>query len=119
MSKQIARTNSSNYIEGRKKDKLINDLREEHEDTIKDHELQTGEHEYMLAKAVRDARIEERVYTNTLLKKEQSRRSLENKRTTSKMNDIILSRIVSTISILLSIIFYYIIMSGNTYLMLF
>ena len=96
---------------------MINDLREEHEDTIKDHELLTGEHEHRLAMAVRDAQIEERVYTNKLLKKEQSRRSLENKRTTSKMNDIILSSIVSTIPFL-SMIFYYIIMSGNTYLML-
>ena len=93
--KQMTKTDSKNYIENRNKDKEINNLRQEHEHIMKDHELRIGEHDYLLAKAVRDARMEERVHTNTLLKKETSIRTMETERTTSKMNDIILSSIVS------------------------
>ena len=96
MDKQMTKTKSKKYIENRNKDKEINNLWEEHEHIIKDHELKTGEYDYLLDKALRDARIEERVHTNSLLKKEKSMRFMETKRTTSKMNDIILSSIVST-----------------------
>ena len=95
MHKQMTKTDSQKYIENRNKDKEINNLREEHAHVMKDHELKIGEHDYLLATAVRDARMEERVHTNTLLKKEKSIRMMETKRTTSKMNDIILTSIVS------------------------
>ena len=69
MHQKMTKTDSQKYMENRNKDKEINNLREAHAHVMKDHELKIGEHDYLLAKAVRNARMEERVHTNTLLKK--------------------------------------------------